>query len=399
MAIPFQLPNIARRTMPEETGVPDYTQALRKGMELGYFPQEKRDKAFESALANKINEAKARHAEEMELENLKHLRAQTGNLGMEASMLPLRKQLLTAQYQAELAKANKANILANLYSKYSNPNRASSSNQQPITFAERLLSGQPLQDFSGSQQGDSNQQSQANFDEANLAAQLMGLHPTSQVVNGQLVTNNPLTGISSTKVGPSAEETAFSSGMGKYSAKLYEDVTNSYRGLQNQGVALQELTQALDNPEFRNVTGRINQPLTRWFGSPEQQQLLGGMQSASGEIALQIAPALKGSFTGRDQTLINSIKANPQTDFPDEFIGKLKAQQLINDVLQERARLTATYIENNVKPLKALELAAQQTPLEKFKPQVDKLIKHKKKLSSDELIKAKLELARRKGMQ
>ncbi len=399
-------PYIGRRTMPEETGSPDYITALTKGIEQGYKPRKLESEVYGQELTNRMNEGKAATAKEQAIAELKHVMAQTSNLGLEAGMAPLKKRLLEAQYQAELAKANKANIMANIFNRYANPNKNGSNvppaRTEPLTFAEQLLNPQSTGTLGSPQQtGNTNQfgvsTQQPNIDEANLAAQLMGLHPTSQVVNGQLVTNNPLTGISSTKVGPSAQEQAFESGLGKYGAELYKDVTNSYRGLQNQGVALQELTNALKNTEFRNVTGKINAPLTHWLGTPEQQDLLGRLQSTSGEIALQIAPALKGAFTGRDQTLINSIKANPRTDFPDEFIGKLQAQTLINDVLQERARLTATYIENNVKPLKALELAAQQTPLEKFKPQVDKLIKHKVKLSSDQLMKAKLELARRKG--
>lgn len=62
MAIQFQLPNIARRIMPEETGVPDYLTALKKGMDLGYLPQEKADLQMQRAIANKIKEPYAQNA-------------------------------------------------------------------------------------------------------------------------------------------------------------------------------------------------------------------------------------------------------------------------------------------------------------------------------------------------
>ena len=195
------------------------------------------------------------------------------------------------------------------------------------------------------------------------------------------------------------QEQEFAKGLGKYGSELYKDAVNTSKGLQNQGVALDALTDAAENnPEFKNVTGRINQPLANWFGTPEQKQLLGTLQSASGEIALQVAPALKGSFTGRDQTLINTIKASPN-DFPDVFIGKLKAQKLINQVLQQRSEKIAENLEKGIRPLKALQLATQETPLEKFKPQIDQLIKHTISLTPDQLMKAKLELARRTGAQ
>lgn len=164
-------------------------------------------------------------------------------------------------------------------------------------------------------------------------------------------------------------------GLGKYAAQSYGESVNSVKGIQNQNVALDEMINQIDkNPEFYNVTGPVQSFFTKWAGNPAQQKLLGSLQTASGEIALQVAPSLKGAFTGRDQTLINTIKANPNTDFPYIFVGKLKAQKLINSVLEQRESLAGEYIKKGVDPLQARKLAAKQTPLEKYRPIVEKLL-------------------------
>lgn len=381
----------------------DLGAAIRSGLENAnlyqeakYKPQSLANKNYSEQLLNKINEAKAKYAAEKELANLKYTQAGTGNLGAQEALhrgqlglLPFEKQLRIAQAQQAIANAQKSGVLGNLYNSVMNGGLVGGNSQgMQNNYADKLQN----KAGNGSPQ-------QGGMDRANLVAGLLHLPVSNQVVNGQLITNNPLTGISSTKVGPSAEETAFATGMGKGKAEEYNNAVNIYNGLQNQGLALDELANAAENnPDFRNVTGRINQPLTNWFGTPEQQQLLGQLQSSSGEIALQVAPSLKGAFTGRDQALINSIKASPN-DFPDVFIGKLKAQKLINDVLSERSRLKAEYLEQNKSSLEASRLAVKDTPLDKFKPQVDALIKRREPLTADQLQLAKAELAKRRGAQ
>ena len=192
-----------------------------------------------------------------------------------------------------------------------------------------------------------------------------------------------------------AQEKAFQAGLGKEKAKFYGDSVEAFNTLNAQDLALNELKNAVEsNPQFRNVVGPIKSPIMSWIGNPEQKRLLGTLQSASGEIALQVAPALKGAFTGRDQTLINSIKAGPY-DFPDKFIGKLSAQIIINSALKDRARIQAELVENGHSMLEASKLAAQQTPLEAFRPIVEKLIN----LPTPEGARAELARRRAKGSQ
>jgi hypothetical protein len=410
--MPINYPSL-RPLRPDETGGLagiDLTGSILKGLntsnafqEARYRPQQLEEDLRAKKLANQINEAKARFAEKKEAAGIKqmeaqinHLAAQTalsqGNLGL----IPYYKKLYSAQAQAQLANAQKSSALSGLYNDVLQGTNQSNENNSNLSYKEGK--GMPLYGsrLNNETRAFNNIRNDPNMNKANLIAGLLHLPVSSQVVNGQLVTNNPLSGITSTKVGPTAEETAFATGMGKGKAEEYNTAITTYNALENQGLALNELINAANNSEFRNVTGKINQPLTNWFGTPEQQQLLGQLQTSSGEIALQIAPSLKGAWTGRDQAMVNSIKASPN-DFPDVFIGKLKAQSLINNALKERAQLKANYLEQGFSTLEASRLAAKETPLERFKPEIERLIKHKQLLTPSLLKKAREELARRES--
>jgi hypothetical protein len=201
--------------------------------------------------------------------------------------------------------------------------------------------------------------------------------PQIKEVDGKIMSFSPFGNVTLTE-GLTPSESAYQKGKGKYAAEAYGKSADVYSGLQNQSLALDEMISQLDNPEFRNVTGPAGSFITKWAGTPQGRELLGRLNSASGEIALQVAPSLKGAFTGRDQTLINTIKANPNTDPADVFIGKLKAQRLINEALQERSYLAAQYIDNKMSTLEAYRRAAKETPLSKYEPVIDKLISHKR---------------------
>jgi hypothetical protein len=337
----------------------------------------------------------------------------------EMSKLPLQKQLLEAQIQsaASLASKRKAiqDLLISTLSGTASPMQGPALNNPDISG---LLQGQGAMQAPSTQQqfmqstpneqlSQTQQERGLNYPQAALLEkELFGTQPKFIEVNGQHLAVTPFGNIPIAK-GLTAEEKATEQGLGKYKAKLYGDSIDAFRGYQNQQAALDALTDAVENnPEFRNVTGRIKQPLTNWLGTPEQKQLLGSLQSSSGEIALQVAPALKGAFTGRDQALINTIKASPN-DFPDVFIGKLKAQKLINAALSERAKLTAELIEKGSSPLQASEMAAKKTPLSRFKSAIDKLTTHHRNnlisssFQNNEITpeEAREELARRQAMR
>ena len=192
------------------------------------------------------------------------------------------------------------------------------------------------------------------------------------------------------------EKDAFNAEIGKGNAKYYDDSVKSYEALGKQDVALEQLQNAVENnPQFRNVVGPVKSFLTTWAGSAEQKKLLGDLQTSSGEIVLQVAPSLKGSWTGRDQKLVDYIKASPN-DPADVFIGKLAAQRKIGAVLKDRAKIQAELISRGVPRHIASETAAKRTPLNKYESEIKELTKHKENNSSITLNDALAEYQRRK---
>ncbi len=110
MAIGFGYQAIGRALKPQETGIPDYVGALSKGLEAGFKPASLSQKLLSDMLTNKMNESKARHAEEITLADLAHTQAGTQGLNDEHSMRGLRQQLLQQ-------KVSEGDLRQNFYNK------------------------------------------------------------------------------------------------------------------------------------------------------------------------------------------------------------------------------------------------------------------------------------------
>lgn len=202
--------------------------------------------------------------------------------------------------------------------------------------------------------------------------------------------------------GLSAKQQAFQQGLGKSDADAYTDLSNQVSSLQNQDIAYDQLIEGLNNPEFFNTVGPVRSYLLRWgAGNKQRQELLGKLQSSSGEIELAVAPMLKGSFAKFEDDLIKDTKPSPK-DNPYIYMGKLKSQMIIKKVLKERAKIAADLIYNGMPRHKAIEEAAKKTPLEPYKKQINELIDpvipivNKK---TKEIIKMKISEARAKGIK
>lgn len=247
-------------------------------------------------------------------------------------------------------------------------NQPQPSSPTPAISGQQTISPQNQQDTTG-----------LSYADAAYLSKYLGLGEP-KIVNvsgtGKTIAVSPFGNVDVAQ-GLSPTQEAYQKGKGAYAAKSYGDNVEAMRNYQARGLVLDQMVNLLDNPEFRNVTGPVGSNIARFLGTPEQQQLLGQLQSESGEIVLQVAPSLKGAFTGKDQTLIDSTKANTKTDFPDVFIGKLKAQKLMQSVLEDRARLAAQYTDAGMSPLDAQIKAAKDTPLDKYRPIIEKMINAK----------------------
>lgn len=415
--MPLNLPGIPYKLTAEDVGQFDLINALSKGQQFGQqsmlFPGELQ----KQQLANQIAQIQAKYAEPTAQQSL--LKSQQENIWnpkiwqSEISQRQAQTGAIPSEILLRQAQTKEAEALAGLHG--TNAQQAALTQQyirkilsqsQPGTVptAQGGTSIGGIQPPSAQVQGSQNLQQTgtqpqgvqaspgiggvSNYSQAAVLSHLLGL-PASQMVdiNGTQTAITPF-GNFPVAQGLTAQQKALQSGLGAYAAKAYGENVESYKSLENQGSALDELTNAVQNdPEFKNVTGPIGSFLAKWSGTPQQKELLGRLSTASGEIALQVAPGLKGAFTGRDQTLINGIKANP-SDMPDIFIGKLKAQSLINNVLKQRAQLSAQYLEQGLTPIEANKRAARETPLSIYRDQVNQLINPTiRNISNDELMK------------
>jgi hypothetical protein len=382
------------------------------------YGQAKQAKYLEPTLAEQLKKAQLENQYYgPNIESQMGLRgAQAGHLGKLSEKLGIEMPFVERQQRAQLealqAQAQKARLMEMIREQMLGggfPGQQNHPQPMPQQQGGGLPQGQgmmnmpqalpPMPNYAQPEQHHESQQGMGfnpDYAKAAIMGQFLGLGMPKVVdINGKQVAISPLGNFPTGLQGLTEEQKARESGFGKEDAKLYGQSTNAYSSYANQGVALEELANAAENnPQFRNVVGPIKQPLTNWFGSPQQQQLLGQLSTSSGEIALQVASALKGAWTGRDQSMVNDIKASPR-DFPDVFIGKLKAQKLINDALQERSALVAQNLKQGMSSIDALRTASRATPLDRFRPQVEQLLKHKEILPFNQLEQAKQILAKR----
>ena len=236
-----------------------------------------------------------------------HLGALTKKTGLETQYLP---RQMEAQIQALEAQAQKARLLEMIREQMLGggiPTQQSPT-QAPPASMEGVMQGQGMfrepeaispmpsyaQPSTTQSSAPSNIPFNPNYAKAAIAMQSLGMGmPKVTEINGKQIAITPFGNIDTGIEGLTEQEKSFQTNLGKNKATYYEEAVKQYNGLNNQGLALEEITHAIqNNPEFRNVVGRVNQPLIEWLGSPQQKQLLGDLRTASGEIALQIAPLL-----------------------------------------------------------------------------------------------------------
>jgi len=227
----------------------DLGEAIKSGLgnynlyqETKFKPRNLENEAYGKELANKINEAKAKYAMQQALADLQYTQAGTGSLGAQAAlhrgqlkMLPYEQQFKIAQALEARAKASKAAAIQNAWEKAfadSSGNQGDQGNggntsYQPTTFAEQLLRPSEAPSY----QNSNGTQQSGNKNRANLQAALLGIPIKTQVLNGQLITENPLSGITSTKIGPSESETKQSEQDVKTRTELEVNIPQAYQVL------------------------------------------------------------------------------------------------------------------------------------------------------------------------
>ena len=270
----FDIAGVPYKLTPQDMGGFDLGAALKSGLEnyntfqeARYKPQNLQQALLSAQLQNRINQPKADYAKDITLADLAKTQAGTKAVTSDTALNEFRKQLLQAQAQQAGSAASKANMISKLYESVLNGgmggaggNQFTQPQQQPqeqympgggqapymgtqSPYAQQLIQNQPQQQ---PQQGMQQPVNQPDLMRQNLVANLLGLKPSSQVVDGQLVTNNPLFGVSSQKVGLNPFEKQLAIG----DAKQVADLENTVHNAQSNQTTLDSLTDIVASPQF-----------------------------------------------------------------------------------------------------------------------------------------------------
>ena len=184
---------------------------------------------------------------------------------------------------------------------------------------------------------------------------------------------DPITGIphaQSSQVGPGVHEQVFDKESGTAAAKALAAASDSL----NTGYMVMDNIDAIksiigDYPDqFSNAVGPMDQWIKRHMGEDETQRMQGLLRSLSGNIKLVYANALKGAFTGRDQQMLDDLKANIG-DPPQTFIGKLNAMEMMLRMSNKRNELVGHYLRQGMPEDLAVKTARDQTSFKAMEQQ------------------------------
>ena len=89
---------------------PDIGKTMEQGQERAIKPREQAEELVKTMLANKVQGAKAKYAQQMEEANLNHILAQTTGLGDTHGMAGLNRQLLQQKVNQEKPKENQVDF-------------------------------------------------------------------------------------------------------------------------------------------------------------------------------------------------------------------------------------------------------------------------------------------------
>lgn len=411
MAINF--PTMPRFT-PEEAGaMPDLQQAIMQGlgnyMQLQTQPKQMAQEFLSNQLANKIKGIQAQYAEPTAqaslqsqlLQNKYYPRMQESTLATAG----LNRDLLKRQMAAQ-------DLDIELRNRFNNLIRAGQPGQ--ISPQQNIPANAPQQEFQGipfrtPEQQPSGLQSkiQAGMARPNEVVVTAG-NPNLYAMDEALEQDpfikkyakqlgfeknvtfkqNPNTGetimqtvlpsgktiFESIQVGKTPGEVRFEEKEAEQRAKSVQESSDLMRSIQDTNDNLDSAIDTFNqNIESLNVVGKLNKTATELFGTPEQKQLLGQLESNFGNIVVSVGANIKGPMTGGERALINQMK--PNTNEPvDIAIAKMQALRETNEVAYQREKIYADAIRNGVPQDKARELAREKVSLAPVKQHFNQIL-------------------------
>lgn len=417
MAISFNLPGIPAqiRGTPEEAGaVPDLGQAMIQGFRSNIenvqgYPRQLAQQLLSNQLANKIRGVEAQYAEPMAKEDLQskllqnkyYPRMQESTLATAGLNRDLLKRQLAAQ-DLDIELRNRFNNLVRS-GQYAPPSGQLATEQnvpqqefQGVPF--RAPEQQPSQLQSKIQTGISKPNeiivAQGNpnlygLDDAleqdpflkKLAKQqgfeksvTFKQNPNTGETIMQTILPSGKTIFESIQVGKTPGEVRFEEKEAEQRAKSVQESSDLMRNIQDVN---DNLDSAIDtfvkNVESMNVVGKLNKPSTELFGTPEQKQLLGQLESSFGNIVVAVGSNIKGPMTGGERALINQMK--PNTNEPvDIAIAKMQTLREANEIAYQREKIYAEAIRNGIPQDRAREIAREKVSLAPVRAHYDQIL-------------------------
>jgi hypothetical protein len=172
--------------------------------------------------------------------------------------------------------------------------------------------------------------------------------------------------------GPTVEQAEYLKERGKGNAAAYDESLKTLDTTIQAGQLIDETKSFLDDPDFANSVGPLNQAVNKiGWGSPKAQRLTGSIESITREIQSAKAAALKlgGGAAASKLAFVNSLK--PSTDDTKEaFIGKLEAVNTFNKWLGDYSSFMSNAIDQGVSRDKAMKEADKAFPIAKYRGEI-----------------------------
>ena len=411
MAINF--PTMPRFT-PEETGaMPDLQQAIMQGlgnyMQLQTQPKQMAQDFLAKQLTNKMKGIEAQYAEPMAqqdlqsklLQNKYYPRMQESSLATSGLNRDLLKRQLAAQ-DLDIELRNRFNnlIRSGQYGQMGGQQNAPQNDsrqefqgipfkapeQQPSDLKSKIQTGISKPNQTVVAPGNPNLYGldaaleqdpflkkfakQQGFEKSVTFKQNNNTGETIM----QTVLPSGKTMFESIQVGKTPGAVRFEEKEAEQRAKSVQESSDLMRSIQDVNDNLDSAIDTFNqNIESMNVVGKGNKPATELFGTPEQKQLLGQLESSFGNIVVAVGSNIKGPMTGGERALINQMK--PNTNEPvDIAIAKMQTLREANEIAYQREKIYAEAIRTGIPQDKAREIARQQVSLAPVREHFNKIL-------------------------
>lgn len=195
-----------------------------------------------------------------------------------------------------------------------------------------------------------------------LAGEALGLTPQSYLTQSGELVSQYLPGAEAfkQKVGPSFEEVAYGTEMGKQAADYRIQNSAKYEGALGQRQTLEGLDSLINRPEFRDAVGPANQILSKYYAPEDVQEIQAQADILSKGLVVDMMKNAFGSrVTDRDLKFVQSQKPNVADPLP-VFAAKVKTLLTLSDAAVKKHGLIEEYLDNGYSRKDANTMADEQ---------------------------------------